>query len=155
MPVVAARRIAIAATASHPECEDASSCDRWADWVERLIGEARIGAMVRELAMQAGCVRIADGERVTTIVLRVERENLRAPALVERLRAALAEALQRPVELVLESGAGEDTVSQRRAAEHSRRQADAEKTIHDDPLVQALLSQYKTARIVPGSVKPV
>ena len=43
-----------------------------------------------------------------------------------------------------------------RAAEARRqRQARAEQEIHDDPLVKALLAQYKTARIVPGSVKPL
>ena len=42
----------------------------------------------------------------------------------------------------------------RDAAERDRRQAEAERVIHDDPLVQALMAQYKTARIVPGSVKP-
>ena len=30
---------------------------------------------------------------------------------------------------------------------------EAEQTIENDPLVRALMSQYKTARIVPGSVK--
>ena len=35
-----------------------------------------------------------------------------------------------------------------------RRQAEAEQIIHNDPLVQALMAQYKTARIVPGSIKP-
>jgi DNA polymerase-3 subunit gamma/tau len=39
-------------------------------------------------------------------------------------------------------------------AERERRQRVAEQTIHNDPLVQALMSQYKTARIVPGSIKP-
>ena len=34
------------------------------------------------------------------------------------------------------------------------KQAQAEQIIHDDPLVQALMAQYKTARIVPGSIKP-
>ena len=41
------------------------------------------------------------------------------------------------------------------AAERARRLAEAEQTIENDPLVRALMSQYKTARIVPGSVKPL
>jgi DNA polymerase-3 subunit gamma/tau len=42
----------------------------------------------------------------------------------------------------------------RDAAERDRRQAEAERVIQDDPLVKALMAQYKTARIVPGSVRP-
>ena len=48
----------------------------------------------------------------------------------------------------------EDSTTKREAAERARRQAQAEQIIHDDPLVRALMAQYKTARIVPGSVKP-
>jgi len=48
-----------------------------------------------------------------------------------------------------------DTPAARDAAERDRRQAAAERAIEEDPLVRALMSQYKTARIVPGSVKPL
>ncbi len=147
--------------ASEPEPEvqpPAAHADRWAATVDRMIAQARIGAMVRELAVQAQCIgwTQASGEGgELSIGLRVERENLRAPALCERLRSALADAWGRPVRLNVESGAARDTPAERHAAERQRRQAEAERTIHDDPLVKALLSQYKTARIVPGSVKPV
>jgi len=46
------------------------------------------------------------------------------------------------------------TPAVRDAAERDRRQAEAERVINEDPLVLALMAQYKTARIVPGSVKP-
>jgi hypothetical protein len=87
--------------------------------------------------------------------LRVERENLRAPALREKLQAAVAEALRMPVRLELEAGVAVDTPAERAAEARRQRQARAEQEIHDDPLVKALLAQYKTARIVPGSVKPL
>ena len=32
---------------------------------------------------------------------------------------------------------------------------EAEQAIRSDPVVQTLMSQFKTARIVPGSIKPV
>ena len=86
--------------------------------------------------------------------MRVERENLRTPALREKLQAAVADALQKPVRLELEAGAAVDTPAARDTAERDRRQAEAERVIQDDPLVKALMAQYKTARIVPGSVKP-
>jgi DNA polymerase-3 subunit gamma/tau len=55
----------------------------------------------------------------------------------------------------VQAGTAVDSPAERQAAERRRRQAEAERTIHDDPLVKALLAQYKTARIVPGSVKPL
>ena len=88
------------------------------------------------------------------IALRVERETLRSAANVDKLQAALAQTLGKPVQLQVEAGVAEDSPARRDAAERARRQAEAEQIIHDDPLVQALMAQYKTARIVPGSVKP-
>jgi DNA polymerase-3 subunit gamma/tau len=110
--------------------------------------------MVRELALQAECVRVVDaaGERVWH--LRVERENLRTPALRERLATAARDAEGRALRLEIEAGPAADTPAARDAAERERRQAQAERVIEEDPLVRALMAQYKTARIVPGSVKP-
>jgi len=70
------------------------------------------------------------------------------------VQAALADLLKQPVRLEVEgSGAATDTPALRAAAERLRRQAEAEQIIHNDPLVQTLMQQFKTARIVPGSVK--
>ena len=55
----------------------------------------------------------------------------------------------------IEAAAAVDTPAARDAAERDRRQAEAERAIEEDPLVRALMAQYKTARIVPGSVKPL
>lgn len=126
--------------------------DRWAELVGRMAGAGTIGALVRELAMQSQCVS-AD-EEAGTWRLRVERETLRAQAQRDKLQAALSELLQRPVRLEVEAGVAADTPAQRAAAERARRQNEAEQIIHNDPLVQALMKQFKTARIVPGSVKP-
>ena len=124
-------------------------------WCRRLAASGAIAAMVRELAMQAQCVRIVDGAAGRVWRLRVERENLRTPALRERLQAALAQQADgRPMRIEIEAGAVADTPAARDAAERDRRQAEAERIIHDDPLVKALMAQYKTARIVPGSIKP-
>ena len=103
--------------------------------------------------MQAQCVSIDEARGIWR--LRVERETLRAPANVEKLQAAFAAARQVPVRLESESGPVNDTPALREMAERARRQAEAEATIQNDPLVRALMSQYKTARIVPGSVKSV
>jgi DNA polymerase-3 subunit gamma/tau len=130
------------------------AADLWTALVQRLAASGAIAAMVRELAMQAECVRIVDSAAARLWQLRVERENLRAPALRERLQAAVSNAEGRATRLEIEAGAVADTPATRDGAERDRRQAEAERVIQDDPLVKALMAQYKTARIVPGSVKP-
>jgi len=128
--------------------------DRWAQVVSQMVEAASISALVRELAMQAQCVAVDDQAEPPVWRLRVERETLRAPAQREKLQAALSELLKRTVQLDVEAGTATDTPAQRAAAERARRQNEAEQIIHNDPLVQALMQQFKTARIVPGSVKP-
>jgi DNA polymerase III subunit gamma/tau len=133
--------------------EGSAAADRWNALVRRLIDAGAITAMVRELALQSECLAVVDDGSEQLWQLRVERENLRAPALRERLQAA-AQGEGRAVRLEIEAGATVDTPAVREAAERDRRQAEAERLINDDPLVRALMAQYKTARIVPGSVKP-
>ena len=128
--------------------------ERWAVLVRQLTDAGAIGALVRELAMQSQCLAFDESAGGIDCRLRVEREMLRAPAHADKLQAALAQALAREVRLSLEAGIAEDSPAKREAAERARRQEQAEQIIHDDPLVQALMAQYKTARIVPGSVKP-
>jgi len=130
------------------------AADLWTALVQRLAASGAIAAMVRELAMQAECIRVVDGADGRLWQLRVERENLRTPALRERLQAALAQSEGRAERIEIEAGAVADTPAAREAAERDRRQAEAERVIQDDPLVKALMAQYKTARIVPGSVRP-
>ena len=138
-----------------PALHDGAAADRWAELAQRMVEAGSIVAMVRELAMQAECTAIVEGEAEPVWRLRVERENLRAPALRDRLQGAMAEALQSKLRLEIEAGAAVDTPAERALEERRRRQTEAEQVIHDDPLVKALLAQYKTARIVPGSVKPL
>jgi len=134
---------------------DASpAADLWTALVQRLAASGAITAMVRELAMQAECIRVVAGANGRSWQLRVERENLRAPALRERLQAALAQVEGRADRIEIEAGTVADTPAARDAAQRDRRQAEAERVIQDDPLVKALMAQYKTARIVPGSVRP-
>jgi DNA polymerase-3 subunit gamma/tau len=128
--------------------------DRWAEVVRQMVDGGSITALVRELAMQSQCVGV--GEEAGTMVwrLRTERETLRAPAQREKLQAALSQVLNRALRIEIESGVAEDSPALRAAAERERRQREAEQIIHNDPLVKALMTQYKSARIVPGSIKP-
>jgi DNA polymerase-3 subunit gamma/tau len=56
---------------------------------------------------------------------------------------------------VLDNAVPTDSPARRDAAERERRQRQAESSIHSDPLVIDLMSQFKGARIVPGSIKPI
>ena len=128
--------------------------ERWARAVKQMTEAGSITALTRELAMQSQCLSVDEASRPALWRLRVEREMLRAPAHTEKLQAALAALLGQPVRIEVELGVALDSPARRDAAERARRQAEAEQIIHDDPLVKALLAQYTTARIVPGSVKP-
>jgi DNA polymerase-3 subunit gamma/tau len=114
-----------------------------------------ISALVRELAMQSEWLDSSTGSHGPRWRLRVERESLRAPALRDRLQAAVAAVHGEPVELELMEGVPSDSPALREAAARARAQQQAEQTMTSDPVVRELMSQFKTARIVPGSIKPV
>lgn len=162
IPIEAEAQSAVAAPRSAPAPAPAADAaplvtgplgDRWHALVQSLVAAQAIAALVRELALQAECTAIDDGE--TRFALRVEREALRNPAHADKLQAALAQALGHPVALEVEAGAVADTPARREAAAREQRQREAEQAIHNDPLVLQLTAQFKTARIVPGSIKPL
>jgi DNA polymerase-3 subunit gamma/tau len=149
-PVVATPAVATAV----PTFEPTPLGDRWAGVVALLNERQAIGALVRELAMQAQLVEQRDGAQPVWRLV-VERESLRAAATVDKLRGALADAIGiAPLRLEVEAGRVTDSPARRDAAERERRQREAEETIRNDPLVRELLAQFPTARIVPGSIKP-
>jgi DNA polymerase-3 subunit gamma/tau len=128
--------------------------DAWQAAVQKLQTEGLIAALTRELAMQSQCLAVDEGQRVWR--LRVDKETLRSAANIERLQTALATSLGWPsVEITLEPGAVEDSPALREAAAQKHRQREADDTIHNDVEVKALMQQFNTARIVPGSIKPI
>jgi DNA polymerase-3 subunit gamma/tau len=117
-------------------------------WAERIASVNLVG-MTGELARQAqalGC-RTVDGREVWT--LRVERESLRAPALVSKLEAALNARLE------IEAGVAEDSIALRTVARAEAQQRAAEDLAAQHPMTRTLLSQFPSARILPGSVQPL
>ena len=145
-----------AAVAASGKAAEATLCaDRWAEVVAHLIDQGAISALVRELAMQAQCLAIEASSAIEVWRLRVERDALRAPAQRDKLQAALATMLGRPIRLDIEAGVATDTPGLREAALRAQRQAQAERIIENDPFVQSIKQQFKSARIVPGSVKPM
>jgi DNA polymerase-3 subunit gamma/tau len=104
--------------------------------------------------MQAELLAIEPGSPAACWRLQVEREPLRAPALVEKLQAALVAASGLMLQLEVVAGVPADSPARRDAEAAALRQQHAEDIIHNDPLVQAMLAQFNTARIVPGSIRP-
>jgi DNA polymerase-3 subunit gamma/tau len=128
--------------------------DRWYALVRQMVDSGSVNALVRELAMQAECVFSDESAQPALFRLRVARDNLRAAGQLEKLQTALGECLRRVVRVEAEAGIALDCPAHREQAQRDRLQAEAESLIESDPGVRSLLSQYKGARIVPGSVKP-
>jgi DNA polymerase-3 subunit gamma/tau len=134
---------------------DSEMGNRWYALVKPLCEQGQLAALARELALQAGLRAIDDTANPPRWHLTVERETLRTAVLRDKLTAVLASALGHALELEVEAGTPDDSPARRDAAARLRRQADAEAAIQGDPVVRELLAQFKTARIVPGSIKPV
>jgi DNA polymerase-3 subunit gamma/tau len=128
--------------------------ERWNDLVRRLIADGAVSALTRELAWSSALVAVDTATAPPTWTLVVEREALRNPALRDKLAGALA-GTGHAVRLDLVPGVPTNSPAQRDAAEKAHRQAAAEESIRNDPAVRELMSQFKGARIVPGSIKPV
>ena len=129
--------------------------DRWSALVASLIERGSVTALVRELAWSAALVAIDESAAPPTWRLMVERETLRQKPLADKLGTAMAAVVGNAVQLELVPGTPEDSPARRDATERARRQAEAEATMQSDPVVRELLAQFKGARIVPGSVKPI
>jgi len=129
--------------------------ERWAALVQQMTQRGLIAALVRELAMQSQWIDETPRADLARWRLRVERESLRTAVLRDKLQAAVMAVHGSAVELELVDGVPNDTPALRDAAARERAQRQAEQTMTTDPVVRELMSQFKTARIVPGSIKPV
>jgi DNA polymerase-3 subunit gamma/tau len=155
--VAAAPAPAMPARRALPEVVRTPLGDRWAEAVAGMQATGSLVALVRELALQSELVAItpgADGQGEQW-QLRVEREPLRAPPLVDKLQKALQAWAGQAIRLQAVAGVAQDSPALRETERLARRQREAEEVIQSDPLVQSLLAQFSTARIVPGSIKPV
>jgi len=128
---------------------------RWYTLIGQCAEAGKLIAMVRALAMQSELVHCETEGESPTWRLRVGLETLRNPALAEKLAAILRELTGQNLQLVVEMGDPQDTPLKRDAAEADRRQRAAIDEIQSDATVRALLAQFQTARILPGSVKPL
>ena len=146
---------AVAPPPALPPFERTELGTRWYALIAQCAEAGKLIAMVRALAMQSELFHCdADGE-TPTWRLRVGLETLRNPALAEKLAAILRELTGEKLQLVVEMGDPQDTPLKRDAAEADRKQRAAIDEIQSDATVRALLAQFQTARILPGSVKPL
>ncbi|AOJ31702.1 DNA polymerase III subunit gamma/tau [Burkholderia metallica] len=90
----------------------------------------------------------------TTLKLSVPVPQYADAAQVAKLKAALADALGKSVEVSVEIGPARRTAAALDAAARAARQREAEQEIHGDPFVQQLVRDFG-ARIVDGSVRPL
>jgi DNA polymerase-3 subunit gamma/tau len=128
---------------------------RWYALITQCAEAGQLIAMVRALAMQSELVECEPAGEAPAWRLRVGLETLRNPALAEKLAVILRNLTGQNVQLVVEMGDPQDTPLKRDAAEADRRQRAAIDEIQSDATVRALLAQFQTARILPGSVKPL
>jgi DNA polymerase-3 subunit gamma/tau len=142
-----------AAAGEPPAFQPTPLGDRWSVLVRRLADAGAISALARELAFQGGLVEAGEGAGGVWRLV-VERESLRAPALVDRLAAALGAEFGHAVRLEVVPGTPDDSPARRDAAERHRRQVRAEDIIRNDPVVQQLLGRFPGAQVVPGSIRP-
>jgi len=156
-PAAAPRAVApsFAPPPALPQFERTELGTRWYALISQCAEAGKLIAMVRALAMQSELVHCeADGD-APAWRLRVGLETLRNPALAEKLAAILRELTGEKLQLVVEMGDPQDTPLKRDAAEADRKQRAAIDEIQSDATVRALLAQFQTARILPGSVKPL
>ena len=129
--------------------------DRWSNLLKALDARGAVSGMVREVAWQACAMALDESSAGQSWQLVVESESLRADAQRDKLAAALTAEVGVPVTLTLRAGVPDDSPAKRDALMRAQRQTRAEESIRTDPVVVELMNQFKGARVVPGSIKPV
>ncbi len=156
LPFTAADRLVDAAATSPArtepqEIQGASGLQVPDDW-HRLVADLGLGGMASQLARNCELAGW-DGQKLR-LTLDPECANLRVPAIEERLRSALAEALGVSLKLDIQVCNPEcETPARRHARHQAERQARAESLMEEDHVVQSLQDKLD-ACWVPGSIAP-
>ena len=144
---------------AHPPAAAAQSVaasalgDFWHDLVVAMIKAETVGALVRELALQAQLLACDDVASPAHWLLRIENASLTQGTARDRLQAALAQH-GHLVSLGIEVGTVADSPARRLAAAASQRMREAEDAVRQDPFVQSMQRDFG-GKIVPGSIRPV
>ncbi|MCA7969610.1 DNA polymerase III subunit gamma/tau [Burkholderia sp. AU39826] len=116
-------------------------------------------ALASRLPLKGVAYQLAFNSELTAVDASALKLSVPVPqyadaAQVAKLKAALADALGKPVEVTVEVGPARRTAAALDAAARAARQREAEQEIHGDPFVQQLVREFG-ARIVEGSVRPL
>jgi len=116
-------------------------------------------ALAARLPLKGVAYQLAFNSELTAVDASALKLSVPVPqyadaAQVAKLKAALADALGKPVEVSVEVGPARRTAAALDAAARAARQREAEQEIHGDPFVQQLVRDFG-ARIVDGSVRPL
>ncbi|MBP0714683.1 DNA polymerase III subunit gamma/tau [Burkholderia sola] len=116
-------------------------------------------ALAARLPLKGVAYQLAFNSELTAVDASALKLSVPVPqyadaAQVAKLKAALADALGKPVEVSVEVGPARRTAAALDAAARAARQREAEQEIHGDPFVQQLVRDFG-ARIVEGSVRPL
>jgi DNA polymerase-3 subunit gamma/tau len=121
----------------------------WPEEAKRVVANG----LSRQFLQQSSFQRLetAASQR---LVLSVPIDTLAEAALVKRVEALLSDHFGEPLDLKVEVLSGESgpTAAERDAARAQALQLQAEKSIAESPLVQALIREFD-ATIVPGSIR--
>jgi DNA polymerase-3 subunit gamma/tau len=134
--------------------EPGTLASHWDAVARQMSAAGVLSGLVRELAWQSTLVAIEQGHP-TVWRLRVGHESLRGQALRSKLAEALGSIVGESLQVEVDAGDPHDTPLQRDTAERALRQQEAERDIREDPLVKDLLDRFASARIVPGSIRPL
>ena len=121
-----------------------------ADW-PAFVGRLKVAGMVKELAVRSELVE----QQAAHLKIRVAIRTLADGASVEKLQAAVSEALGRPVRISTEVGAAQGPTAAAIADQASAaRQKAAEDAIYADPFVRGVIETFG-ATVDPKSIRPV
>jgi DNA polymerase-3 subunit gamma/tau len=127
--------------------------DFWHALVVDMVKAETVGALVRELALQAQLLARDDTATPAHWLLRIENASLTQGTTRDRLQAALAQH-GHTVKLGIEVGAVVDSPARRLAAAATQRLREAEDTLRQDPFVQSMQREFG-GKMVPGSIRPL
>jgi DNA polymerase-3 subunit gamma/tau len=119
------------------------------DW-PALVARLKISGLVKELAQRSELTAV-QGDHFR---LRAPLKTLIEAGTVDRLKAALTNALGRPVRVTVEVGSTSGPTAAGLAAQASaERQRQAEEAIYGDPFVRELIDNFG-ASVDPASIRP-
>ncbi len=142
---------AVVAAAPKANGAAATRIDNWPAFVSGL----KVMGLVKELATRSELIEQNAAEATTVLKLRVSIKTLAEASTVEKLQAAVAQALGRAVRINIEVGAAQGPTAAALAEQRANeRQKAAEEAIYADPFVRGVIETFG-ATVDPKSIRPI